>query len=108
MQSTYWSTWQSCAGSGHLASLVKQHHGELRRGMVAFLRRQLQAAKPDPLRGSQVPSSTCADSPRSARSVASSRPGKSSHHHSLRLVTPVMDSGRPLEPPDIVHSHWQS
>ena len=61
--------------SGHLARLAKQHRSELRRGMTAYLRRQLVAAKPDPFRGSQTASSACGDSPRSARSLASSRAG---------------------------------
>lgn len=39
---------------GYLATLVKQHQGELRRGMVAFVKKQLQVAKLDPLRGTQL------------------------------------------------------
>ena len=57
-------------GTEHLPRLANQHRSELRRGMTAYLRRQLLAAKPDPFRGSQVASSACGDSPRS------SRPGK--------------------------------
>ena len=62
--------------AGKLAMLVKAHRSELRRGVVACLRRQLAAARPDPLRASQLPSSACGDSPRSVASLASSRPGK--------------------------------
>ena len=67
---------ESMCRAAHLPRLAKQHRSELRRGMTAYLRRQLVAAKPDPFRGSQVASSACGDSPRSARSLASSRPGK--------------------------------
>ena len=64
--------------AGTLAMLVKLHRSELRRGIVACLRYKLAAARLDPLRASQLPSSACGDSPRSVASLASSRPGKSS------------------------------
>ena len=80
-------------GTGHLPQLAKQHRSELRRSMTAYLRRQLVAAKPDPFRGSHVASSACGDSPRSARSLASSRPGKPILVSRLYLATAGLNMG---------------
>ena len=64
--------------SGQLGRLVVSHRAELQRGVVAALRRRLLAAKPLPLRGSQLLAAAAAqastnggDSP--AASLASSR-----------------------------------
>ena len=94
--------------SGHLAGLVKQHRGELHRGIVAFLRGQLQAARPGPLRGSQAPSSTCGDSPCSARSVASSRPGKAFPCQARDCSMLAAECSSPSQPSGIFGSTMQA
>jgi hypothetical protein len=77
--------------SGQLARLVAQHCAELQRGIVAALRRRLLAAKPLPLRGSQLlaaaaqASANGGDSP---HSLASSRwPGLSFLNHAMFELT---------------------